>query len=174
MEGRCDGGAVDEARFQAWLNLLQGYSVVSARIETELEASIGLSLPEHEVLVRLAQAPERKLRMFDLASLLLLSKSGVTRLVDRLERRGLVVRQMSAEDRRVVLAGLTDEGLKTFERARPVLAAAIEQYFAQHLADHEVSELRAALRKVLEGNGEWHELRCSPAYEQATASSPAS
>jgi DNA-binding MarR family transcriptional regulator len=173
MEERCDGDALDEARFQAWLNLLQGYTVVSARIEAELEASCGLSLAEHEVLVRLAQAPDRKLRMFDLASLLLLSKSAVTRLVDRLERRNLVGRRMSAEDRRVVLASLTDAGYEAFDGARPVLAAAIERYFSQHLTDADVNELRAALRKVLEGNGEWAELRCSPAYEHNAVSSAA-
>jgi DNA-binding MarR family transcriptional regulator len=166
---RCDGGALDEGRFHAWLNLLQAYSIVSARIEAELDAACGLSLPEHEVLVRLIQAPERRLRMFDLASLLLLSKSGVTRLVDRLERRGLVAREMSPEDRRVVHTRLSDEGAAAFHRARPVIAAAIEQYFSQHLTDSDVTELRGALRKVLEGNGEWVELRCSPSYEQTTA-----
>jgi DNA-binding MarR family transcriptional regulator len=170
VEERNDG--LDEGRFHAWLNLLQGYSVVSARVEAKLEASGGLSLAEHEVLVRLAQAPARRLRMFDLASLLLLSKSGATRLVDRLERRGFVARRMSPQDRRVVLATLTDEGQQTYERARPVVAAAIEEYFSQHLTDDDVTDLRVALRKLLEGNGEWAESRCSPAYEEAPAPFP--
>ena len=157
---------MDEGRFRAWLNLLQAYSVVRGRIEPALERASGLSLPEHEVLVRLVQAPRGRLRMYDLASLLLLSKSGATRVVERLERRGLVAREMSPDDRRVVLARLTDEGRVAYGRSRPVMAAAIEEFFSQHLTDADVGHLRRALRKVLQGNGEWAEPRCSPEYEK--------
>ena len=159
---RCDGGLLDDTSFHAWLSLVQTHSVVSSRMESRLMAACGLSLPEHELLVRLAQAPERQLRMYDLASLLLLSKSGITRVVDRLERRGLVDRKMSESDRRVILAGLTDDGVEILEQARPFIAGGIEEFLTGHLTDGEISTLRALLRKVLEGNGEWVETRCSP------------
>ena len=166
---RCDGDLLDDGSFHAWLNLVQAHSVVSARMGARLEAGCGLSLPEHELLIRLSQAPERHLRMYDLASLLLLSKSGITRVVDRLERRGLVARKMSDTDRRVVLACLTEEGAELLEQARPFIAGGVEEFFSSHLEEDEMASLRAILRKVLHGNGEWVETRCSPTTERETA-----
>src|SRR5436309_916604 len=97
-------------RMSAWINLVQADSVVSAGIEERLQRACGLSLAEHELLVRLGHAPEGRLRMLDLAHLLLVSKSGATRLVDRLTKEGLVERALCSTDRRVVYAGLTDKG----------------------------------------------------------------
>jgi DNA-binding MarR family transcriptional regulator len=169
---RCDGGLLDDAHFHAWLNLVQTHSVVSSSIESRLDAAVGLSLAEHEMLIRLSQSPDRQLRMYDLASLLLLSKSGITRVVDRLERRNLVARKTSDRDRRVVLACLTDEGVDILEKARPFIAGGVDEFFSSHLSPKEIHALRSALRKVLEGNGEWVETRCSPSVERdaATAS----
>jgi DNA-binding MarR family transcriptional regulator len=166
---RCDGGLLDDADFHSWLNLVQAHSVVASRIEARLEAACGLSLAEHELLVRLSQAPDRRLRMYDLASLLLLSKSGITRLVDRLERRGLVERKLSEADRRVILACMTNDGVELLEQARPFIAGGVDEFFTGHLNDDEIAALRSALRKVLEGNGEWVETRCSPTGERDTA-----
>lgn len=166
---RCDGGLLDDGRFQAWLNLIQAHSVVSGRMEARLVSACGLSLAEHEVLIRLSQSPGRQLRMYDLASLVLLSKSGITRIVDRLEKRGLVGRKMSETDRRVVLACLTDEGVEMLERARPAIASGVEDFFSNHLSDEEIVSLRAVLRKVLHGNGEWIETRCATASEREPA-----
>lgn len=171
---RCDGGLLDDGRFQGWLNLMQAHSVVSARMGARLEAACGLSLAEHEVLIRLSQAPDRHLRMYDLASLLLLSKSGATRLVDRLEKRGLVSRKMSDTDRRVVLCCMTDDGVEMLERARPAIASGVEDYFSNHLSDEEIVSLRAVLRKVLHGNGEWIETRCSTMSEREPAAATSS
>jgi len=166
---RCDGGLLDDASFQAWLTLVQAHSVVSARMEARLTAGCGLSLPEHELLIRLAQAPERQLRMYDLASLLLLSKSGITRVVDRLERRGLVDRKMSDSDRRVVLACLTKAGVQILDEARPFIAGGIQEFLTGHLSNDDIRMLSAVLRKVLEGNGEWVEPRCLAGTERQPA-----
>ncbi|MGH2756547.1 MAG: MarR family winged helix-turn-helix transcriptional regulator [Actinomycetota bacterium] len=159
---RCDGGVLEEDRFNAFLNLLQAYSVLTTRIGAELHASTGLSLPEHEVLMRLSQASKQGLRMLDLSSFLLISKSGVTRVIDRLERRGLVTRKMAKEDRRVVRVEPTAAGRKALNAASPVLASAIEDYFSSHLSDNDVDRLRAGLRKLLEANGVWNETVCDP------------
>ena len=163
MDG-CDWGPLPAERFQVWLNLVQALSAASTRIEEDLDAACGLSLAEHEVLLRLSYAPGRRLRMYDLADLLLFSKSGVTRIVDRLERRGLVTRDPSEEDRRVVHARLSDEGMRALGMAQPALGSAVETAIARHLTDRDVAALRRALRKILEGNGAWAEHRCSPSY----------
>lgn len=162
---RCVGGIPHE-RFQAWLNLLQAHAVISSRIEAELDATCGLSLAEHEVLLRLAHAPDEQLRMYDLSDLLLLSKSGITRLVDRLEKRGFVTRELSKLDRRVIHTKLTAEGGAVLERAKPVLARSVDAFFSSHLSDADIKALRGALKRVLEGNGSWAEHRCSPAYAE--------
>jgi DNA-binding MarR family transcriptional regulator len=170
---RCDGGALEEERFHAWLNLLQTHAVVNSRIEADLEAGSGLSLAEHEVLVRLDAAPDHRLRMNDLADLLLLSKSGVTRVVDRLEKRGLVGRRMCESDRRVVYAASTPAGGKALADAREILASAIQRSFSRHLSDADVAALRSSLRQLLEGNGAWLERRCSPSYADTDPVAPA-
>ena len=166
---RCDGGLLDDGRYQAWLNLIQAHSVVSARIESRLHAACGLSLAEHELLIRLAQAPDRRARMQDLSSLLLLSKSGITRLVDRLESRDLVTREMSRADRRVIMAVLTERGIELMDRARPFIAEGIDEFFSRHLSETEIARLRALLRKVLTGNNEWTETRCDLTVGRETA-----
>lgn len=170
---RCVGGILPHDRFQAWLNLVQVRSVVAAKIQAELEVTCELSLAEHEVLLRLAHAPEDQLRMFDLSDLLMLSKSGVTRLVDRLEKRGLIARELWDRDRRVIHARLTDEGRAVLERAKPVLARSVDAFFSAHLNDEDVAALRGALKSVLQGNGSWAEQRCSAAYAEDPADTPA-
>lgn len=161
------GPALPAERFHAWLNLLQTHVVVSGRLEAELDAAHGLSLAEHEVLIRLLQAPDRRLRMYDLADLLLLSKSGVTRVVDRLEKRGVVGREISDRDRRVVYAALTPAGVSLVGETRALMHASVERFFSQHLSDADVSALRGILRRVLEGNDAWAEHRCAPRFEEA-------
>jgi DNA-binding MarR family transcriptional regulator len=166
---------VDEERLGAWLNLIQANRVVSDALEEGVEAAAGLSLAEHELLIRIANSPDGKLRMADLASLLLVSKSGVTRLVDRVEEAGLVRRELSPQDRRVTFASITPAGRKALERANPAFAQGLERAFSEHLGDSDVQCLRAALRKVLEGNGQWEEQRCSPRYvsEDSAEAEPA-
>jgi DNA-binding MarR family transcriptional regulator len=166
MEGNVLG---DEERLGAWLNLIQTNRIVSDVLEEHVEAAAGLSLAEHEVLIRIGFSPDGKLRMADLASLLLVSKSGVTRLVDRVEQAALVRREFSPDDRRVTCASITDAGRDALERANPAFARALDQAFSQHLDDSDVACLRAALRKILEGNGEWEESRCSPRYASEIA-----
>src|SRR5436190_135028 len=95
----------------AWRAYLRGHATVTRALEADLIAGPRLSLATYDVLVQLAEAPERRLRMTELADAVLLSRSGVTRLVDRLEREGLVVRAPVAEDGRGVSATLTERGV---------------------------------------------------------------
>ena len=165
-------GDADLDRFNAWFTLLQAHSAVVESLEHKLESEAGVPLAWHEVLSRLVVAPEGRLRMLDLAGLIMLSKSGVTRLVDRMEGAGLVTRGSCATDRRVTYAIITPKGRATFERLRPVFSRGVDEYFSRHLSDADTRHLRSALRKVLQGNGRWEKDRCSaPASEPAHTSS---
>src|SRR5436309_1191480 len=131
----------DSDRLSAWVNLVQTGSVVAAAIEERLQQACGLSLAEHELLVRLGRAPERRLRMLDLANLLLVSKSGATRMVDRLTKEGLVERALCSTDRRVIYAGLTDKGRDVLAGATPIFTDRIEQHFSSHLSRSDIAAL---------------------------------
>jgi DNA-binding MarR family transcriptional regulator len=155
--------------FAAWMNLLQAQSVVSEALEDRLQADSGLSLAEHEALSRMAGSPEGDLRMAELADLMLVSKSGVTRLIDRLEARGLVARRACETDRRATYAAITEKGRITAERAWPVLAEGLTESFSRHLGDADVKALRKAMRKILAGNGKWEDTRCSVGFQEHVA-----
>jgi DNA-binding MarR family transcriptional regulator len=156
----------DSDRLSAWITLLQTHAAVVDALERKLERERGVPLAWYEVLSRLVVAPDGRLRMLDLAGLIMLSKSGVTRLVDRMEEAGMVTRAACASDRRVTYAVITAKGRETFERTMPVFIQGVDEYFSSHLSDADVLEIRASLRKVLEGNGLWEEGRCSaPAVE---------
>ncbi len=146
----------------AWINLLQARDTVAAEVGRRLAAEAGISLAEHEVLIRLVSAPGHRLRMLDLANLLLVSKSGVTRLIDRLVEEGWVLRDLSSEDRRVVYATLTQEGLVKLRDTMPVFATSVREVFSRHLSPDDIQDLRRVLRKLLEGQGVWSDERCAP------------
>lgn len=146
-------------RIWAMHNLFQTHRCLSERIDHRIEAVSGLSAAENEVLVRLHQHGPR-LSMRELATLLLNSKSGITRIVDRLVDQGLVTREESSEDRRVTYALLTEKGKRTLEKTMPTFAEVLQEIWGQHLTEEDVESLRRILTKVLEANGEWDVTRC--------------
>lgn len=152
----------------AWLNLIQAHEAISAGLEEALERATGLSLAEHEVLVRLTDDPEGRLRMLDLSGLVLLSKSGMTRLIDRMADAGLVERQACPTDRRVVYAAITPKGRRLLGETTPVFLSGVQDHFSKHLSEADVKALRRILRKLLMGNGQWEESRCSGIQASAT------
>lgn len=123
-----------------------------------------MSLAEHGLLLRIAMQPDRRVRMADLASLMLVSRSGVTRIVDRLEQAGLVRREFDPSDRRATFAAVTEEGRELTLRTMPIFRQAVRERFAMFLDAEDVAALRRALRKVLEGNDAWDDARCSPTF----------
>ena len=137
----------------AWMGFIQAHSVVMERLDAELEAEAGLALGWYEVLMFLDWAPDGRLPMRQLAHSVLLSKSGVTRLVDRMEAAGLVERAACASDRRVTYAAITDAGRKAVRTASPVHQRGISEHFAAHLSPAELKTLRALMAKVLAGHG---------------------
>jgi DNA-binding MarR family transcriptional regulator len=119
------------------------------RLEAELEADGQVSLADLDVLIQLAHADSRKLRMSELADTVLLSRSGMTRRIDRLEAAGLVRRHECAADRRGAYAGITEAGLERLHRARPTHQRGIEEHFVSRLDDAELRAIREALTKLI-------------------------
>jgi DNA-binding MarR family transcriptional regulator len=138
----------DDSRLAAWRSLLEAHAALTELLERELVAERGLPLSRYEVLLRLVEAPGGRLRMQELASSVLLSKSGLSRLVDRMEAAGLVRRERCPSDRRGAFAVLTDQGRSALRRAAPVHLRGIQEHFARHLADGEARTLAAALGRV--------------------------
>jgi len=137
----------DDPRLRAWIAFLRAYAAVTRRLEADLHAERDLGLAEYDALVQLAQAEGWRLRMSELAERVVLSRSGVSRLVDRLEAAGLVARAACTEDARVAWATLTDAGLARLRDASPVHLRGVETHFLAQIPDGD----REALVRVLEG-----------------------
>jgi len=133
----------------AWPLLLAAHAVLLERVETKLKAA---SLPElawYDVMWALERAPEGRLRMHELADALVVSRSNLTRLADRLEAAGLLRRERGGEDRRGAFAVLTPAGNALRQRMWPVYADAIEELFDRHLSAAENAMLADMLKRVL-------------------------
>jgi len=135
--------------FSAWAGLLRTHATLVRELDRELDTGHALPLTQYEVLLHLELAPNRRLRMTELARSVLLSQSGVTRLVDRLEAQGLVERAPCAEDRRVLWAQMTDAGHRRYTEARPTVIAGIRARFLDRFHDDELRTLAEAWERVL-------------------------
>ena len=149
MPKTADSHHLDERELGAWRGMLITHNRVIAALDDELEREHGLALGSYEVLLQLAEAPDRSLRMGTLADHLLLSRSGLTRLVDRLVTRGLVERHSCEDDRRGTYARLTAAGLERFEEARPTHLRGVRQHFLGRLTDEELDGLTQTWARVL-------------------------
>lgn len=138
----------DDPRLDAWRAFLSAHARLSRRLDEELRADHDLSLPEYDALLQLAQAPERRLRMSRLATLVLLSKSGVTRLIDRLEADGFVERTQCLSDARGAEAVLTPAGLARLRDAAVTHLAGIERYFLASLGPDELATIERTMGTV--------------------------
>ena len=143
---------LDNERLAAWEAFVYAHAAVIDRIERELTAAGVVPLGWYDVLVALAHAPGRRLRLHELAREVVLSRSGLTRLVDRLEAAGLLCRESDPTDRRGAFAVLTPEGLAAQQRAWPVYARAIAAHFGEHVTDGEARALARALDRVRAAN----------------------
>ena len=154
--------AAGQDQVTTWINLHQVARVLQAKIEERLRATADLSWAEFELLMRLQVAATRPLQMSEIAAQLVGSPSGTTRIADRLEKDGLIVRETPRENRRIVRVQLTQKGREVLTAADEIFRTTLQQAFGDHLAAGEVTELRGLLRKLLERNGAWQEARCAP------------
>ena len=137
-----------EREQRAWRGLLRAHAAMVKRLDAELEAEHGLALTSYEVLLRLADAEGRKMRMCDVAESVLLSRSGLTRLVDRLERDGLVERVSCPDDARGAYARLTDAGRRKLDEARATHLAGVRAHFLDQVGDDVLETLAEAFDAV--------------------------
>lgn len=141
----------DEGQLSAWRAFLYAHATVVDRLDRELQDEQGLALTWYEVLLHLHRAPDHKLRLSGLAERLVLSRSGLTRLMDRMVAAELIEREVCPTDRRGAFAVLTQEGLARLRLASPVHLRGIQQHFVGLLTGDEVGAIRSGLEKVAEG-----------------------
>src|SRR3954463_14588034 len=140
--------ALPEIRLEAWRKYLTSFWRIYGAIESDLAAAGLPSLSWYDALYELYLAPQRHLRMSELARSALLSRSGLTRLVDKLEKAGLIQRTACPTDGRVQHAQLTAKGVEVLRKIWPVYRAGIAKYFGPHLSTAEARQLAAAFGRV--------------------------
>lgn len=148
---RSDVKQLSPLELAAWRGFLRVHAALVRELDRELEHEHDLPLTQYEVLLYLDNAPDHRLRMSELASSVLLSQSGITRLVDRMEGEGLVERVPCPDDRRGLWAILTDAGRSRLAAARPSHLAGVRARFLDHLGDEELQALSDAWERVRPG-----------------------
>lgn len=141
-----------ELEGNAWENTLRTVAGLLRVFETTLQQELDLPLAWFDVLTSLNAAPGGRMRMQTLAESLILTRSGVTRLVDRVEKAGLVKREPAAEDRRGYYAILTEAGKSMVQRAQEIHGKDIDENFTRYLTQREMGNLYSMMRKVWTGN----------------------
>lgn len=140
---------LSDTELRAWQALLHAHHDVTATLDRELREEHGLSFSEYDVLLRLARAPGRALRMSELAERVLLSPSGLTRLVDRLASRRLLERRSQEGDGRVFLAALTERGLEELRKAARTHLRGIREHFTGRLSETQLRNVASGLEAVV-------------------------
>ncbi len=138
-----------EAELAAWRGFLRVHTALFRQLDAELEAAHNLPLSSYEVLIALRAAPGGRLRMADLAGRALLSRSGMTRLVDRLERQGLLTRCSCSDDARGCYAVLTEGAAALLDRARPTHLDGVRARFLAHLDADDLERLSTIWERML-------------------------
>jgi DNA-binding MarR family transcriptional regulator len=142
------GTKLDQTELRAWQALLHAHHDVIRKLDAELRDELGLSLSDYDVLLRLARAPGRCLRMTELAERAMLSPSGLTRAIDRLVGVGLVQRDRFDGDARVMLARLTDRGRRVLRRAASTHLRGIRKHFTGRLSRSQLRNVASALEAI--------------------------
>ena len=128
----------------AWRGMLRAHAMLVKRLDAELESAHGLALTSYEVHLHLSHAEGMRMRMCDVADSVLLSRSGLTRMIDRLERDGLVVRVSCPDDARGSYASLTDLGLHRLREAQATHLEGVREHFLRHFSGDELDRLAGA------------------------------
>jgi DNA-binding MarR family transcriptional regulator len=139
---------LEGAALEAWRSFLQSHATILRGLDAELVADHGMTARDYEVLLYLAQAPDRRLPMSAIAESTMLTRSGITRLVDGLVQGGLIERVACASDARVSYARLTDEGYEKLRDAGASHIASIHRLFLEHFTVEETEQLAALLSRL--------------------------
>ena len=133
---------------EAFASLLRSHSALTRVMNAQLVNEHGLTINDYEVMLLLARAPEQQLRRVDLAESVLLTASGITRLLDGLERAGYVTKAQCETDGRVSYAVLTDDGLEKLRQAGKTHVAGIREVFEGRFTDEELQTLASLLSRL--------------------------
>ena len=145
--------APDDPRLGAWRAFIHANARLLRRMDEELQAAHGLSLAEYDALLQLVNAPDRRLRMSALAERVLLSRSGITRLVDRLEGSRMVVRSACVTDARGAEAAITELGVERLRAASQTHLQGVQRYFLDAIGDQDRSAVERAGARILDELG---------------------
>jgi DNA-binding MarR family transcriptional regulator len=145
-----EGEYLTDAEFRAWHGCLEFTNTVTRELDESLVAAHGISVKEFDVLITLFNAPGGRLRMAELAGRVVLTPSGVTHLVTRLERDGLVGRVVDEDDRRSYFAALTPDGRRRLRESRPTHNDVVRAHLTQRLSAAQLETLGSLWDKVLE------------------------
>jgi DNA-binding MarR family transcriptional regulator len=148
-----DVGGLSDGELRAWLGLKRAHAALAKRVDAELERSHGLPLSTYEVLHRLVESPGGRMRMCDLADQAQMSRSGLTRLADRLEKEGLLERCSCEHDARGAYACLTELGRKRLCAARGTHLAVVRQQFLSRFSERELSALAELWERIAPCSG---------------------
>jgi len=146
---------LSDLELAAWQALLHAHDKITRQLDAELRDRCDISLGDYDVLVRLARAPNGKLKMSGLAQRAMLSPSSLTRVVDRLVERRLVARERSTADNRVVHASLTDDGRARVRNAARIHLRGIREHFTSLLTDEQLRAVSESL-EVIAGSHQPH------------------
>ena len=137
-----------DSALDSWIRIIRGYASVTRAMSAELVAEHGLTINDYEALLHLSHAEGGRMRRVDLAGLLLLTASGVTRLLDGLEAAGLVERASCASDRRVTYAVLTEAGRTRLHQASVSHIAGVKAFFETRYSGEELEQLAGLLGRL--------------------------
>jgi DNA-binding MarR family transcriptional regulator len=152
--GQITSARLSERELVAWRGLLRVHASLIKELDAELEREHGLPLTSYEVLLHLDSTPDRRMRMSELAESVVLSRSGVTRLVDRLERDGLIERASCPSDARGSFAVLTDRGRRALRDASGTHLRGIRERFIAQFSPAELEQLAGFWERLLPGAGD--------------------
>src|SRR5437899_301160 len=136
------------SRLNAWVAFLAAHKALETILSRELESACGLPLTWFDALAQLRRAPAQRLTMTQLASAILFSKSGLTRLIDRMEEAGLVQRLARPGDRRSLHIALADAGAEKYRQALPIHLETVRRHFAAYIQDSEAVAVESALERI--------------------------
>jgi DNA-binding MarR family transcriptional regulator len=139
---------LDERQMNAWRGWIEAVTHIAQRIESDLRDDSGLTTDDYEVLVRLSEAPDRRLRMADLAHQVMNSPSRLSQRVDRMVRSGLLVRERCQDDRRGWFAVMTEDGYQRLTAAAPGHVESVRTHFIDQLSDAEIEFLAELMPRL--------------------------
>ena len=138
----------------AWSGFLRAHASIVKELDAELQAKHGLPLSSYDVLVQLSLAPDGRMQMYQLADAVHLSRSALTRAVDRLERQGLLERSRGTTDPRQVFAAITERGLELLAETTPTHLAGVRERFLDRLSGVQLQQLTSIWKELLESQQE--------------------